>query len=59
MTTLYDPVVKKIVCVETDELTIDNDHLGEILHTPIGHLITKLLSNLYVDVEWSDQLVVD
>ena len=52
-------MVKKIVRVETNELTVDNDHLDEKLYLVVSHLLKKLLSHLYVDVEWSDQLVVD
>ena len=51
-------MIKKIISMEPNELTVDYDHLGEFSQSLALHFLIKLLSNLHVDVERGDHLVM-
>ena len=59
MSTLNDTVIKKIISMEPNELTVDYDHLGELFQYIGFNLLMKLLSNLHIYVERSDHLMMD
>ena len=58
-TTLNYSMVKEIVGVETNKFTIDSDHHYEVHHPLVSHLFEQLFSNLYIDVQRSDHLVMN
>ena len=52
-------MVKKIVSVETYELTVDCDYLSKVLKSTVGYLFEKLLSNLHIDIERGNHLMMN
>ena len=59
MSTLNDSVIKKVISMETNELTVDYDHLGEFFQSLALRLLIQLFSNLNIDIERGDHLVMD
>ena len=52
-------MVEEVVGVETNELAVDGDHHYEVHHPLVSHLLEQLFSNLYIDVQRGDHLVMN